>query len=224
MWTFKKNIATYQEGGDVLILDISLVDDGNGSITTQQEEVINTINIDNPIKMATIMRELGEAIQTHGMEHFTTYHSCKWCGTIFPPKRSDAKWCGDPCKNKNRHLKNQIERGSFDECDLVLTWSTGKLELGDEPNGELYDKLTYRNTTCKILQTNIFMVDSEDIDEEKYQELYLQLKESDSIVYEDIDSEGEAVVIFDKKGDEPNEALVLAYKYAENLLLEIDDE
>ena len=204
MWEIKEDIAKYSKNGFNMIVKLKLI--AKDGVTDIKTDIIYNDKIENPTIIAMAMRELGEKIQSIGIEKFQkyTYRHCEFCGELFNIKNSKQKYCSQKCRTAAHRVKEDIKNGDFDEYGDFI-FKNGKITFLDE----CYDTIKYNDTTAKI-----FLYSPEDEDDECEDELYNSLDKTK--IFDDIqyysDGTTEHCVIFDKEGDEPNHKLMFIYE------------
>lgn len=108
MWTIKDNIATYKNEDFSMIEKISLINEGDGFLITDNEHIYCDA-VKDPMIVATAMRELGDELQKHDMSAYTV-RSCRYCGNKFPLTSKNKLFCSKNHGVYFHNLQKRIEK------------------------------------------------------------------------------------------------------------------
>lgn len=112
MWSFNQNIATYTSGDFNMIEKISIIDEGNGILTTDNEHIYCDI-VKDPMVVAKAMRELGDELKKNDMSAYTV-RSCRYCGNKFPLTSKNKLFCsknhGIYAHNLQKRISKELDR------------------------------------------------------------------------------------------------------------------
>lgn len=108
IWSFKEDIATYDDSSFVMIVKVKLVEfddeDGKGFDTDLTQ--IHTQGDFDAQSIARIMTQLGEDIREYGFDNFQIYRHCEVCNELFLKTSKNRTICSGKCRTrKNRDKK-----------------------------------------------------------------------------------------------------------------------
>jgi len=103
MWSFKEDIATYDNGSFVMIIKIKLVefnDEDEKRFDVGFTEVHITQFAFDEKFVSRIMAQLGEDMLEYGIDNFHVYRHCEVCDELFLKTSKNKTICSGKCRTR----------------------------------------------------------------------------------------------------------------------------